>query len=146
MTLVSWIDLQTIGDTRGRLFIAETGRHVPFDIRRLYYLRDLKPDVPRGFHAHRAIEQVAVCVAGSCDMVLDDGRSRETVRCDDPAKALYIGPMIWHEMWHFSPDCILLVFASAEYDETDYMRDYREFVNAVTGRPEDPALSAMDTD
>jgi dTDP-4-dehydrorhamnose 3,5-epimerase-like enzyme len=131
MTLASWIDLQAMGDARGRLFVAESGRHIPFDIRRLYYLRDLKPDTPRGFHAHRVIEQVAVCVTGACDMVLDDGKSRETVRCDDPAKALYIGPMVWHEMWNFSSDCILLVFASAEYDEGDYIRDYAAFADTV---------------
>lgn len=127
MTLASWIALQTIGDARGRLFVAETGRHIPFEVHRLYYLRDLKSDEPRGFHAHRAIQQVAVCVAGSCDMILDDGQRRETVRCDDPAKALFIGTMVWHEMWNFSPDCILLVFASAEYNEADYIRDYVEF-------------------
>lgn len=127
MPLATWIDFTSRADERGRLVAVEAGRTIPFDIRRVYYLRDLKADVPRGFHAHRALHQAAVCVAGSCDMVLDDGRQRETVRCDDPARGILILPMLWHEMRNFSADCLLLVFASAGYDEDDYIRDYDEF-------------------
>lgn len=132
MTPVRWIDFKSVSDPRGRLIVAEGLRDVPFDIRRVYYMRDLKPDEPRGFHAHKALEQVAVCVAGSCTFILDDGETREEVRCDDPARGLYVGPMIWHEMQDFSPDCILLMFASAEYDESDYIRDRSEFRRKVS--------------
>ena len=131
MTLASWINFTSRADPRGQLVAVEANRILPFDIRRVYYLRDLKPDAPRGFHAHKAIDQVAVCVAGSCEIILDDGRTRETLRCEDPARGLRIAPMIWHEMQNFSPDCILLVFASAAYDESDYIRDYANFLKAL---------------
>lgn len=127
MTLVSWIDFKTLGDERGNLVAIESERTIPFAIRRVYYLHGLKPDVPRGFHAHKALEQVAVCISGSCEIILDDGKMRETVRVDNPARGLRIDPMIWHEMHDFSSDCILLVFASAEYDESDYIREIAEF-------------------
>lgn len=131
MSLVSWIDFTSVCDARGQLVAAEAGRNIPFDIRRVYYLRDLKSGAPRGFHAHKALEQVVACVSGSCEIILDDGRTRETVLCDDPAKALLIAPMVWHEMQKFSSDCILLVLASAEYDEADYIRDLTEFRRIV---------------
>jgi len=127
MTLARWIDLKAIRDTRGLLVVAEALQSIPFDIKRIYFLRDLKPDAPRGFHAHKRLEQVAVCVAGACSFILDNGRSREAVRCESPAKGLYVGPMVWHEMHDFSPGCIILMLASDVYDETDYIRDIVEF-------------------
>lgn len=127
MTLASWIDFTSVEDERGRLVAAEAGREIPFDIQRIYYLRDLKPEEPRGFHAHKKIKQVAVCVSGSCEIVLDDGKTRETCRCDNPAKGLLIDRLIWHEMQNFSRDCVLLVFADAKYDERDYIRNYDDF-------------------
>lgn len=140
MTLARWIDFTTVTDARGHLVAAEVERHIPFDIRRVYYLRDLKAGEPRGFHAHKALQQVAVCVAGSCNLLLDDGHARETVRCGDPARGLYIGPMVWHEMYDFSPDCVLLVFASAEYDESDYLRSYDVFAAALKHPPQPAAF------
>lgn len=128
MTLASWIDFKAVGDARGHLVAAEAERTIPFAIRRVYYLHGLKSDAPRGFHAHRALEQVAVCISGSCEIILDDGVVRETVHVDDPARGLRIDPMIWHEMHDFSPDCVLLVFASAAYDESDYIRGYETFL------------------
>lgn len=132
MTLVKWFDFKSVSDARGQLVVAEVGVHIPFDIVRIYYLRDLKADEPRGFHAHRALEQIAICVAGSCTMLLDDSKTREQVRLDDPARGLYVGAMIWHEMRDFSPDCVLLVLASDAYDEADYIRDYDAFVEAAS--------------
>jgi dTDP-4-dehydrorhamnose 3,5-epimerase-like enzyme len=131
MTLVRWIDLKSITDARGQLCVAETGAQVPFTIRRVYYLRDPQPDEPRGFHAHKALEQVAICVAGACSFVLDDGRKRENVRLEDPTRGLYVGPMLWHEMHDFTPNCVLLVLASAIYEEADYIRDYNGFLGAA---------------
>lgn len=131
MTLASWIDFTSRADTRGQLVAVEAEQSIPFDIRRVYYLRDLKFDAPRGFHAHKVLEQVAVCVAGSCEIILDDGSTRETLLCNDPAKGLHIAPMVWHEMQNFSTDCVLLVFASASYDESDYIRNYTDFLTAM---------------
>jgi len=140
VTLARWIDLKAVSDPRGLLVVAEAHRQIPFEIRRVYFMRDLKVDEPRGFHAHKALEQVAVCVAGSCSFILDDGTTREELRCDDPAKGLYVGPMMWHEMQDFSPDCVLLMFASAEYDESDYLRDHDDFVGHLTMPKSEPAF------
>ena len=140
MTLAKWIDLKAMPDSRGLLVVAEAHRQIPFDIRRVYFMRELKVDEPRGFHAHMMLEQVAVCVSGSCTFILDDGTVREELHCGDPARGLYVGPMIWHEMRDFSPDCVLLMFASAEYDEADYLRTYDDFTAALTGEGVEPAF------
>ena len=115
------------GDDRGKLVAIEQQADIPFAIARIYTIYDTAPGTIRGLHAHHALDQVAVAVAGSCTMLLDDGRSRTTVRLDDPATAITLPPMVWHEMSDFSPDCVLMVVASAPYDEADYIRDYAEF-------------------
>lgn len=115
------------GDHRGSLVAIEAGHDIPFDIARVYYLYDTTPDAARGFHAHRDLRQFAVCVAGSCTMVLDDGEVRTTVRLDDPATGLVIGPSIWREMHDFAPGTVLMVLADRHYDEADYIRDYDAF-------------------
>ena len=124
-------DLQVKGDARGSLVALEARRDVPFDIARIYYIFGTKPDVSRGFHAHRQLRQCAVCVSGACTIVLDDGRERREIRLDRPTSALEIGPLIWHEMLDFSPGCVLLLVADAAYDEADYIRDYEEFLTSV---------------
>lgn len=131
MSLVTLIDFKLLGDERGHLTVIEANRNIPFDIRRVYYLTDTKPGVARGFHAHRKLEQISVCVAGRCRMILDDGRTREEVWLDMPTKAIRIQKMIWHEMHDFSPDCVLLVLASEHYDEADYIRNYESFLTEV---------------
>lgn len=128
MSLVRWVDFTSVRDERGQLVAAEVDRHIPFPIKRVYYLRDLKSDEPRGFHAHKALRQVAVCIEGSCTFLLDDGHQREEVVLDRPGRGLVVDPMIWHEMSNFSADCVMLVFASEVYDEADYIRDYEDFV------------------
>ncbi len=144
MSLAKWIEFTSVVDARGQLVAAEIDRHIPFPIKRVYYLRDLKSDEPRGFHAHKALQQVAVCVAGSCTVVLDDGRSREEVVLDSPARGLLVEPMIWHEMRNFSADCVFTVFASDVYDEADYIRNYNKFVTAVgTSIAEGPRIHAL---
>ncbi len=115
------------GDDRGSLIPLEQSTGVPFPIARVYFIYGTKPGVSRGFHAHRALKQLAVSIAGSCTMVLDDGRNRFEVRLDSPEKGIEIGPMIWREMHDFSPDCVVAVLADAAYDEADYIRDYATF-------------------
>jgi len=133
MSLVNWIDFPPLGDDRGSLIALEGAKTVPFDIKRVYYIFDTKKGVSRGFHAHKELVQVAVCVKGSCKMLLDDGNSKAEVTLDSPSKAVLIDKMVWHEMHEFSEDCVLLVLASEHYDEADYIRDYQDF-EQITGK------------
>jgi len=125
------IELDVIGDNRGSLIAMEKGGQVPFEIKRVYYIFGTLPDVSRGFHAHKQLRQLAVCVAGKCRMLMDNGISKEEVWLDSPTKGVLINNLIWREMHDFSEDCVLVVFASQEYDEADYIRDYDEFVSVV---------------
>lgn len=128
MSLVRWIDFQILGDERGSLVALEQSKTVPFDIKRVYYIYETATGVSRGFHAHRNLRQLVICVAGKCRMVLDAGITREEVWLDCPTKGLLIESMIWREMHDFSDDCVLLVLASEHYDESDYIRDYQVFL------------------
>ena len=130
MSLVKWIDFQSLGDERGSLVAVEIGmeKAVPFDIKRVYYIYRTAFGESRGFHAHKSLKQVAICVAGSCRMVLDDGNTREETCLDCPTKGLLIESMLWREMHDFSTDCVLLVLASEHYDEDDYIRNYDNFL------------------
>lgn len=131
MSLIHWIDFPKIGDDRGNLVALEGNKNIPFSIKRVYYLFDLQSDLPRGFHAHKELIQVAVCVKGRCDILMDDGKNKETVTLDSPEKGLIIDVMQWHEMQNFSDGCVLLVLASDVYDEADYIRSYEQFRNEV---------------
>ncbi len=122
------IPLALRGDERGRLIAIEGTSDVPFAIARVYFVFATTPGTTRGLHAHHTLNQLAVAVAGSCTMLLDDGARRIKVRLDDPATGLTLPPMVWHEMSDFSPDCVLMVLADAVYDEADYIRDYDEFI------------------
>lgn len=131
MSLVKLIDFKLLGDDRGHLTVLEEHRNIPFTIKRVYYLTDTKSGIARGFHAHKELEQIAVCVSGKCRMILDDGKHKEETWLDSPSKAIRIEKMVWHEMHDFSSDCVLLVLASDFYDESDYIRDYEEFLGRV---------------
>lgn len=125
---IQFIDFPPLGDERGSLVALEAVKTVPFDIKRVYYLFGTSSGVSRGFHAHKQLEQVAVCVTGKCRMVLDDGKERRSIWLDSPVKGLRIGSLMWREMHDFSADCVLLVLASEHYDESDYIRNYDEFL------------------
>jgi dTDP-4-dehydrorhamnose 3,5-epimerase-like enzyme len=125
------VNLKSIGDERGMLVPIEATKQVPFEIKRIYYLTGLKKDLPRGFHAHLKIRQLAICLSGSCRFVMDDGKKIEEFTLSDPKTGIFIDTMIWHEMHDFSCDCVLLILASDYYDENDYIRDYDEFKKAV---------------
>lgn len=125
-----FIKLPIMGDERGSLIALER-TIIPFDIKRVYYIFDTKSGVSRGFHAHKTLKQVAVCISGQCRMVLDDGKSREEFWLDSPAEGIFITNMVWREMHDFTKDCVLLVLASEYYDETDYIRDYSDFIRMV---------------
>ena len=133
MSLINWIEFQSLGDERGSLVAVEIGQEkaIPFEIQRVYYIYRTEPGVSRGFHAHKNLRQVAIPVAGSCRMLLDDGQKRESVWLNDPSKGLLIESMTWREMHNFSSDCVLLVLASEHYNEKDYIRDYEQFASLV---------------
>ncbi len=134
MSLIKTINYQPLGDERGSLVALEGNKSVPFDIKRVYYIFDTKEGISRGFHAHRNLKQVAVCVTGSCRFVLDNGKQREEVVLDKSTIGLLIDDLTWREMYDFSPDCVLMVLASEYYDESDYIRDYDEFLEVVNAK------------
>lgn len=122
------ISIKSLGDERGDLIAIEAEKSVAFPVRRVYYIFDTKKGVERGFHAHKALNQMAIAVTGSCEMVLDDGETQSVVLLDSPEKGVLIGPGIWHFMRNFSSDCLLLVLADQHYDEADYIRNYDDFL------------------
>jgi dTDP-4-dehydrorhamnose 3,5-epimerase-like enzyme len=128
VSLIKTVSFKPLGDERGSLVALEGSKSVPFDIKRVYYIFDTKEGVSRGFHAHRNLKQVAVCVTGSCRFVLDNGKQREEVVLDKSTIGLLIDDLTWREMYDFSPDCVLMVLASEHYDEVDYIRDYEVFI------------------
>jgi len=131
---VKFINFDVKGDDRGKLIAIEQFKDVPFEIKRVYYIFDTKSGVRRGYHAHKDLQQVAICVSGNCKFLLDDGKERiENIVLDSPSKGLFIDKMIWREMYDFSEDGVLLVLASDYYDESDYIRDYEEFLKLVKG-------------
>ena len=125
------IDFKVLGDERGSLVSLEQNKNIPFEIKRVYYIFGTDVKARRGFHAHKKLKQIAICVNGSCEFLLDDGESKENVLLDSPHKGLVIEDMIWREMYDFSKDCVLMVLADDYYDESDYIRDYDEFLKEV---------------
>lgn len=125
------INFQQKGDDRGSLIVLENSKEVPFEIKRIYYLFDTKTGVRRGFHAHRELQQLAICVNGSCEFLMDDGYNVETIKLDNNNTGLILPPMVWHEMFNFSPNCILMILADRLYDESDYIRSYQEFTKEI---------------
>lgn len=125
------IELPVIPDNRGNLTFVESGRHIPFDIARVFYLYDVPGGESRGGHANREVEQVIIAMSGSFDVVLDDGTNRKTVSLNRSYFGLYIPRMIWRELENFSSGAVCTVLASLPFDEGDYYRDYDEFRDAV---------------
>lgn len=119
------------GDERGQLVAIEAMKDLPFEVKRVYYIYDTLPDVRRGFHAHRNLQQILVCVSGSCRIHLDDGTDTAEVLLDKPTEGLYISNNMWREMYDFTPGAVLLVLASEHYDEADYVRNYDDFIKMV---------------
>ena len=131
MSLIKTIAFKPLGDDRGSLVALESNKSVPFEIKRVYYIFGTQQGVSRGFHAHKNLKQLAVCVTGSCRFVLDNGKSREEIILDSSTTGLIIEDLTWREMHDFTSDCVLMVLANQHYDESDYIRDYQEFLNVV---------------
>ena len=122
------IDFPKVTDERGNLTYIEQNEHVPFDIKRVYYLYDVPGGESRGGHAHRELEQVIIAANGSFDLILDDSEQRERVQLNRSYYGIYMPPGIWRELENFSSGSVCLVLASKKYDEDDYIRNYDRFV------------------
>ena len=125
------IDLPIVKDSRGNLTFIEGGSHIPFEIQRVYYLYDVPGGETRAGHAHRALEQLIVAVAGSFDVVLDGGSERETISLNRSYQGLYVPNLVWRELENFSSGAVCLVLASLPFSEEDYFRDYDQFIGHV---------------
>ncbi len=122
---------QQHGDARGQLVALEENKDIPFEIKRVYYMYETKQGVHRGFHAHKSLEQILICIHGSCKILLDNGREKKVVSLEKPYEGLYVSNDLWREMYDFSDDAVLMVLASEYYDENDYIRDYDEFLKYI---------------
>ena len=125
------IELPKIAEPRGNLSFVEGERHIPFDIKRVYYLYDVPGGAERGGHAHKDLHQLIIAMSGSFDITLDDGREKKTFHLARSYYGLYVCPMIWREMDNFSSGAVCLCLASNFYDESDYYRDYSDFMGAL---------------
>jgi oxalate decarboxylase/phosphoglucose isomerase-like protein (cupin superfamily) len=128
------IELPKIEDPRGNLTFIEGGRHIPFNIGRVYYLYDVPGGSERGAHGHRALQQVIIALSGSFEVTLDDGQAKRSFTMNRAYCGLYVPPMLWREIRNFSSGAVCMVLASDHYDEQDYFRDYQVFL-ASTQRP-----------
>jgi hypothetical protein len=135
------LDLPKVADTRGNLTFIENGKHIPFTIKRIYYLYDVPAGESRGGHAHRTLEQVIIPASGSFDVGLDDGYSQKTVPLNRPFLGLYIPPMIWRTLNNFSAGSVCIVLASDFYYDKDYIRDIDFFRNLVREHPQSEELT-----
>ena len=127
---------QQHGDDRGQLVALEEFKDIPFEIKRVYYMYDTKEGVRRGFHAHKSLEQILICIHGSCKILLDNGIEKKIVPLESPYEGLYVSNSMWREMFDFSPDAVLMVLASDYYKEEDYIRNYDEFLKYVKEQDE----------
>lgn len=124
------VDLPKIHNARGNLTFVEGNNHMPFDIQRVYYLYDVPGGAERGGHAHKNLQQLIIAMSGSFDVLLDDGTNKKRVHMNRSYYGLYVCPMIWREIDNFSSGSVLMVLASNRYDESDYFRNYEEFMRA----------------
>jgi dTDP-4-dehydrorhamnose 3,5-epimerase-like enzyme len=128
------IDLPKTTDVRGNLTFIEGGRHIPFEIQRVYYLYDVPGGAERGGHAHKELHQLIVAMSGSFDVVLDDGNNKKRIHLNRSYQGIYVCPMMWRELDNFSSGSVCMVLASNYYDESDYYRNYDEFISVVKGK------------
>ena len=130
MQVVKYV-FQPHGDDRGQLVALEEFKDIPFNIKRVYYMYDTGEGVVRGFHAHKSLQQILICIHGSCKIKLDNGFETKVIPLEKPYEGLFVASAMWREMFDFSPDAVLMVLASELYDESDYIRDYDQFVSYV---------------
>lgn len=123
------IELPKISDPRGNISFIEAGQHIPFDIKRVYYLYDVPGGSERGSHAHKNLQQFIVAMSGSFDVVMNDGKEKKRFHLNRSYYGLYVCPMMWRDLDNFSSGAVCMVLASDHYDEADYIRDYDQFIS-----------------
>lgn len=129
---VQMLEFPQRGDERGHLVIIEGNKNIPFEIKRAFYIYGSDSDVVRGQHANRKSEFVLINVAGKSKVKVKDGEGNEAIFClNRPHTGIYLPTMVWKDMYDFSQDSVLLVFASTHYDAEEYIRDYDEFVKEI---------------
>jgi len=128
------IQLPKIQDQRGNLTFIESDRHIPFDIKRVYYLYDVPGGSSRAAHGHKKLHQLMIAMSGSFDVTLDDGSEKKTFHLNRSYSGLYIPPMMWRDLDNFSSGAVCMVLASEYYDEQDYFREYADFLQATKDR------------
>ena len=126
------IELPKITDTRGNLTFIEGNNHIPFEIKRVYYLYDVPGGADRGSHAHKLLHQFVICLSGSFDLILDDGYGEKVFSLNRSHNGIYICPMIWRHLNNFSSGAVCMVLAYEVYDENDYIRDRSQFISSVS--------------
>lgn len=122
---------QQHGDKRGQLVALEEYSDIPFKIKRVYYMYDTIEGVVRGHHAHKKLQQILICIHGSCKILLDNGSEKKIVYMEKPYEGLFIPNDMWREMYDFSSDAVLMCLASEVYSEEDYIRDYNDFLEFI---------------
>ena len=127
------IDLPKINDPRGNLTFLEGGRHIPFEVKRVFYLYDVPGGAERAGHALRTCEQFLIAMSGSFDVIIYDGKEKQRIHLNRSYNGLYLPPMIWRELDNFSSGSVCLALASEPYNENGYYRDYRKFLQAAVG-------------
>ena len=125
------IQIQKKSVSRGNLSFVEANKHIPFEIKRIYYLYDIPANSVRAGHAHKNLHQLMIALSGSFDITLDDGVNKKTICLRKPYEGLYIPPMTWRDLTNFSSGSVCLVLASDYFDESDYYRDYDEFIASI---------------
>jgi hypothetical protein len=125
------IELPKISDPRGNLTFIEDGNHIPFDIRRVYYTYDIPGGAERGGHAHKVLHEFIIAMSGSFDVILDEGGEKKRFHLNRSYQGLYVCPMMWRELDNFSSGSVCMVLASNIYEESDYYRDYSEYLTAL---------------
>lgn len=135
MQVVKYV-FQPHGDDRGQLVALEEFKDIPFRIKRVYYVYDTDAEAVRGHHAHKKLEQILICIHGSCKIRVDNGKEKKIIPLEKPYEGLYLSSDMWREMYDFSPDAVLMVLASELYDESDYIRNYDDFLEYVNSKEE----------
>jgi dTDP-4-dehydrorhamnose 3,5-epimerase-like enzyme len=128
------IEFPRVLDVRGNLTFVEGGRHIPFEIRRVFYLYDVPGGAVRAGHAHTKVDQVLIAMSGSFDVQLDDGRARRRFHLNRSYFGLHIVPMVWREIDNFSSGAVCMALASDYYDESSYIRTYADFLKNASGQ------------
>ena len=124
-------EFKVLGDHRGQLVALETNKQIPFDVKRVFYIYGTQEGIPRGNHSHYKTKQFLIAVNGSCKVILDNGKEKETFDLNKQNLGLFQDALIWGTMYDFSKDCVLMVLADEHYDESDYIRDYSKFLEEV---------------